>query len=157
MKEFKVGDLVFEVSVNSGIYLSKVKESRNPYYELGTGNGTYKTNGRLCSSDRLPSLFHTTPENRQALVALYGEDEVPNLPLLGSDLTRKLLERQEYVLCYCADRSDDEARKNKVIQLVNDWREDGFFRTQLSFRNSGTYPYAVPIDMNANEITELED
>ena len=67
----------------------------------------------------------------------------------GSELTRRLLEKQEYVFCLVSHVSDDYARKYKelaVIDYVDE--EEGWFTCV----DRDGYDYAVPIDMNGNEI-----
>lgn len=151
---FKAGDLVFELSVISGIKLTELTTYDDPIYSIKGSRGTYASNGLDIDNDTgVPSLFHTTPEMREKLVALWGEDAVPKLPLRGSELTRKLLKKQKYVLCWTAAQSDDIARKYEelaVIEFIDDI--EGWF---VCVDGHG-YNHAVPVDMNGNEITEIE-
>lgn len=156
--EFKAGDLVFEVNFIKGISLLTLKGSRfglNPEL-LFTPDNSYLKTGYEQDYEELPKLLHATPENRQALVTLYGEDAVPELPLRGSELTKKLLERQKYVLCYVSDTNDGDCRENKRPALITCF-EDGYFydgKVEVTFVT--TWKHAVPVDMNGNEITEIE-
>lgn len=153
--EFKAGDLAFELNFIKGISLLTLKGSRfgfNPEL-LFTPDNSYLKTGYEQDYEELPKLLHATPENRQALVTLYGEDAVPKLPVRGSELTRKLLEKQKYVLCLVSHTSDDKARSNNppkvrtVVGVDRDW-----FESVTGLMNK----YAVPIDNNGNEITEIE-
>lgn len=152
--EFKAGDLVFEVSDIEGVSLTEVTTFDNKTYSIKGNSGPYTANGQGFDNFKsVPSLFHATSENRQALVTLYGEDAVPELPLRGSELTRKLLKKQKYVLCWTAVQSDDTARKYEeltVIEFIDDI--EGYF---VCVDGHG-YNHAVPVDMNGNEITEIE-
>jgi hypothetical protein len=75
------------------------------------------------------------------------------LPFLcGSELTKKLLEAQRYVIASVSDRSDGDARQcgnNKLI--ISDGFEDGCFTDDMG----GTHYFAVPLDVYGCEITEL--
>lgn len=153
--EFKAGDLVFEVSDIEGVSLTEVTTFDNKTYSIKGNSGVYTANGQgFGNLKSVPSLFHATPENRQALVTLYGEDAVPELPLRGSELTRRLLEKQKYVLCLVSYIGDDNARSSNPpkVRTVTAVEDDGF-----TLANGGFEHYAVPIDMNGNEITEIEE
>lgn len=149
--EFKAGNLVFEIR-GGHILLGTLKE-HGGLLRLEGGYITYIASGCEFGDFYAGRLFHATPENRQALVTLYGEDAVPKLPVKGSELTKKLLEKQKYVLCWTAAQSDDIARKYEelaVIEFMDDMEEwfvcvDGY-----------GYNHAVPVDNNGNEITEIE-
>lgn len=149
--EFKAGDLVFEVR-GECIMVGKLTKRGENTVRLEGGSTTYIPSGNALGNKYMGKLFHTTPENRQALVTLYGEDAVPELPLRGSELTKKLLEKQKYVLCWTAAQSDDIARKHEelaVIEFMDD-REEWFVCV-----DGHGYNHAVPVDMNGNEITEI--
>lgn len=152
--EFKAGDLVFEIDARNGVELTTLSATIDDTFSIHGSSIFYLSDGRKGPYAAIPSLLSATPENRQALVTLYGEDAVPKLPLRGSELTRKLLEKQEYVLCWVSVQSDDAARKYNelaVIDYVED--EEGWF----TCINGEGYNHAVPIDMNGNEITEIEE
>ena len=156
--EFKAGDLVFEVSDIEGVSLTEVATFDNKTYSIKGNSGLYTANGQGFDNFKsVPSLFHATPENRQALVTLYGEDAVPKIPLRGSELTRKLLERQKYAMCYCCDTSDDDCRKNKNIRIITCFKGGYFYSGKVDSPFVATWKYAVPVDNNGNEITEIEE
>lgn len=150
--EFKAGDLVFEIR-GGHIMLGTLKDYGG-LLKLEGGCFTYLPSGCEFGDFYAGRLFHATPENRQALVTLYGEDAVPQLPLRGSELTKKLLEKQKYVLCLVSHTGgDDKARSNNppkvrtVVGVDRDW-----FESVTGLVNK----HAVPIDNNGNEITEIE-
>lgn len=151
--EFKSGDLVFEIDARNGVELTTLSATIDDTFSIHGSSIFYLSDGRKGPYAAIPSLLSATPENRQALVTLYGEDAVPKLPLRGSELTRKLLERQKYVICWVNDKSDDRARDwPHLICVVCAVEDDGF-----TLGNGGFTRYAVPIDMNGNEITEIEE
>lgn len=151
--EFKAGDLVFEVSFLSGIRLIEVTNHGDPIYTIKGNGETYTKNGKkFDDTGGLPSLLHATQEMREKLVAIWGEDAVPKLPVRGSELTMRLLEKQKYVLCLVSDASDDEARSSPYLVIVESYR-GGFFD---EVTNNSFYRFAVPIDMDGNEIMEIE-
>lgn len=150
--EFKAGDLVFELTASKGILLTTICRIKSCDYYLSTNNASYTMQG-VNAQLPISRLFHATPENRQALVTLYGEDAVPEIPLRGSELTKKLMRKQKYVLCYVSDVSDDEARENPYLVIIKGYRSGGWFD---EVTNDNVYKYAVPVDKYGNEITEIE-
>ena len=80
------------------------------------------------------------------------QQEVSELPLRGSELTKKLLEKQKYVLCWANTRSDEYARNASRMVYIVTGAEDNRF----TLRHGGFAEFAVPVDMNGNEITGLE-
>ena len=153
--EFKAGDLVFELTASKGILLTTICRVKSCEYYLSTDHATYTGQG-VNAQLPISRLFHATPENRQALVTLYGEDAVPEIPLRGSELTKKLLEKQKYVMCYCCDTSDDDFRKDKNIRIISCFEDGYFYSGKVDSPFVATWKYAVPVDMNGNEITEIE-
>lgn len=158
--EFKAGDLVFEVSLSLGIKLTVLTAYANSTYPIKGSRGrytVYTVNGHSNDNEKgVPSLLLATPENRQALVTLYGEDAVPKLPLRGSELTKRLLDKQKYGLCYVSDTNDGDCRENKRVSVIERF-EDGYFYTdKVNGLFVCTWKYAVPVDNNGNEITEFE-
>lgn len=151
--EFKEGDLVFRLSRTKGVLLETLKGDDNDWLDIG-GQKVDKL-GFLPHQYSIPYAIHATPENRQALITLYGEDAVPELPLRGSELTKKLLESQKYVLCYCSDTSDDDCRKYKSLLVVDCFEDGHFFEGGHSAPFENWWNHAVPVDMNGNEITEI--
>lgn len=145
---FKAGDLVFVVDTSNSV-------------RLGEFDRTYSSKASQIIDSRTGECYFgfgykATPENHQALVTLYGEDAVPKLPVRGSELTRKLLEKQKYVMCYCCDTSDDDCRKNKNIRIIACFEDGYFYSGKVDSPFVATWKYAVPIDNNGNEITEIE-
>lgn len=154
--KIKAGDLVFEVSISRGIRLTKVSSCGKGFYPIRGSLGDYTTDGcKFGSDDGIPSLLHTTHENRQALVTLYGEDAVPKLPLRGSELTMRLLDKQKYVLCYVSDTNDGDCRENKRVSVIERFEDGYFYKGKVNGPFVCSWKYAVPVDMNGNEITEI--
>lgn len=149
---FNVGDLVFEIALNRKIILVRLMSNDSEAYPLKSDEDSYDTNGFIFThaAGGMPGIFHATPENRQALITLCGENEVPELPSYGSDLTRKLLKTQKYVLCKVSSYSDGHARELEDVRTICSTLNSGFIREDGEFAS-----YAVPIDMNGNEITEI--
>lgn len=151
--EFKPGDLVFEVK-GDRITAGKLTKRGENTVRLEGGNTTYiSSSGYALGNLYMGKLFHATSKNRGALATLYGEDVVPELPVRGSELTKKLLKKQKYVLCWTATQSDDTARKYKeltVIEFIDDI--EGWF---VCVDGHG-YHHAIPVDMDGNELTEIE-
>ena len=152
--EFKPGDLVFEVSFINGIGLTETTTCGHPTYSIRGSSGVYTTNGLDYEDGKAPSLLPATPEIRQALVTLYGEDAVPKLPVRGSELTKKLLEKQKYVLCLVSHVSDDNARRFNPPKLhIVTGVEGDYFNTLGGI----SADFAVPVDNNGNEIMDYEE
>tara|TARA_B100001179_G_scaffold67060_1_gene46926 strand:+ start:2195 stop:2770 length:576 start_codon:yes stop_codon:yes gene_type:complete len=71
---FKAGDSVLCPSVGSGTYKLVQKSKDCLTINIGNVECLYRADGRAYHDDCyvLPSLFHDTPANRQAIKALYG-------------------------------------------------------------------------------------
>ena len=148
--EFKAGDLVYVVSRTSGVRLLHIKDAGG--YTTVAGHEIDES-GFLIGQCRFPYAFHATPEYREHLVGLVGEDAVPKLPLRGSELAKMLLEQQKYVLCLVSHVSDDNARRFNPPKLhIVTGVESDYFNTLGGI----SADFAVPVDMNGNEITEIE-
>lgn len=84
MNDFKDGDLVFELDFACGIKLANLKKAgrlASEDYDFQTRYGfNYLKDGRAYPIFSVPHLIHATTENRKALVTLYGEKAVPQLP-----------------------------------------------------------------------------
>lgn len=154
--EFKVGDLVFEVR-GECIMVGKLTKRGENTVRLEGGSTTYIPSGNALGNKYMGKLFHTTPENRQALVTLYGEDAVPKLPVRGSELTKKLLEKQKYVLCYVSDINDGDCRENQRLSVIERFEDGYFYKGKVNGPFVCSWKFAVPVDMNGNEITEIEE
>lgn len=75
----------------------------------------------------------------------------PQPPLRGSELCRAMLERgDKWVVCMVANNPHNIMLATRPV-LVFEYA-DSVFKTETS-----QYEYAVPVDMNGNEITELPD
>lgn len=148
---FKPGDLVFELTTRGKVLLSKLGYMPLSDDCVSTAFACYNTHG-INEQVQASRLFHATDENRGALATLYGENEVPVLPLYGSDLTRKLLKTQKYVLCKVSRYSDGHARELEDVRTICSTLNSGFIREDGEFAH-----HAVPIDFNGNEITEIEE
>lgn len=149
---FKAGQLVFENTFH-GIELSKLEGQTNgpENYPLETETDTYTEDGKMFDTHALPRLFHATPANRAALVTLYGEDKVPQLPISGSVLTATLLESQKFVLAWVDDASEEQAREDAHLKRICGRNRHGFEDIE-----SIPWAYAVPVDpITGEEITGL--
>lgn len=142
--EFKAGDLVFVVDTSNSVRLGEFIES-------------YGSKASLIEDFRTGESYFgfgyaATPENHKALGVLYGEGMVPALPLKGSELTKVILKKQHYVLCFISDKGDVSARESKSLRVVSKY-ENGWFHIADS---TAIYRYAVPVDNMGNEIMEIE-
>lgn len=141
-EQFKAGDEVYYPSLDFNIHVLALNE-KNGLYCLVIDNGDgISINGKYLHTDKLPSIFHATPENKALLESLYKcEFEGPKLK--GSNLTRKLLSEGKHVLCYVSNVCDLFSIDSEVmvIQSCN----DQYFK---SVNNS--WKYAVPCNDYAN-------
>lgn len=140
--EFKPGELIYLVNRVDSVDLAKFKSTFGSKsviaVDIETGNEYYGYG------------FAATPENRQALITLYGEDSVPRLPLSPEELTLKLLENQKYQLCKVSNYNNKEWQFNNVLKaIVHIGVCDEFIDS-----NGAEWTYGIPIDMNGNEIRE---
>lgn len=143
--EFKPGELIYLVNRVDSVDLAKFKSTFGSKsviaVDIETGNEYYGYG------------FAATPENRQALITLYGEDSVPRLPLSPEELTLKLLENQKYQLCKVSNYTNKEWQSNNVLKaIVHIGVCDEFIDS-----NGVGWTYGIPIDMNGNEIREIEE
>ena len=72
---FKAGDSVLWAAVSNDTYKlqsSSDKRSNRLFIRHANIEYSFDTDGRSSPDDALPSLFHNTPANRQAINALYG-------------------------------------------------------------------------------------
>lgn len=148
--EFKAGDLVFEVSTGFGIKLIVLDFNNQRLRPVMGDYAVYDKDSRRHEADFIPSIIHATPENRQALVTLYGEDAVPKLPLRGNDLAIRLLGCQKYVLAWVGMDSDCEARDDGIVDIVIGYENSYFVN-----HNGEMFRYAIPVDNHGNEITKI--
>lgn len=149
--KFKVGDLVFEIDVRNGVELTTLSATDNDTFSIRGSRTRYLSDGRGGPYAAIPSLLHATPENRQALVALYGEDAVPELPPSPQEVMLKLLENQKYQLCRVSNHSTEWENNNNLKAVVH----IGVFGKFLD-SNGEWWTYGIPVDNNGDEITEIE-
>ena len=150
-KEFKSGDLVFEVSHKEGIHLTKISSADNLTFPLRGKLMCYMADGRFYPDAKVPSLLYATKENRQALVVLNGEQAVPKLELTGGEAVKHLLGLQKWVLCQVSNISENHARVGNVIALID--CADTILPFGSFYDGGDDWDYAVPIDMNGDELT----
>lgn len=75
---FKAGDSVLWAAVSNQSYKlqsSKDKHSKRLVIRHANIEYTFDTDGRSSPEDALPSLFHDTPANRQAIATLYSGNQ----------------------------------------------------------------------------------
>lgn len=149
-EEFKAGDLVFEMSSKGKILLSRLGVMPLSDDCVSTETSYYTSQG-VNEQSKSSRLFHATKENRQALVTLYGEDAVPKLELSGGEAVKHLLGLQKWVLCQVSNISETHARKGDVIALID--CADTILPFGSFYDGGDDWEYAVPIDMNGEEIT----
>ena len=142
---FEPGDLIFLIDRIGFVCLAKYKSN---YGSKSVEAVDIETNNCYWGYG-----FAATPENREALVTLYSEDDVPRLPLRGSELTKELLKQQKYVLCLVSHISDDDARSTNPPIVRTVVEADGRWFESVA---GSVYMYAVPIDNHGHEITEIE-
>lgn len=142
--EFKPGELIFLIDRVNNVRLVK--------YVTNFGSKTVEARDTETDNDYLGYGFAATPENREALVTLYSEDEVPKLPLQGNELCKAMLDRgDKYVLCIVADEYEELTNSSKTVRVIYSRGSDYFEDTAYDM-----WYFATPIDMNGNEITEYE-
>lgn len=74
---FKAGDSVLWAAVSNDTYKlqsSSDKRSNRLFIRHANIEYSFDTDGRSSPDDALPSLFHNTPANRQAIQTLYGSN-----------------------------------------------------------------------------------
>ena len=146
-EEFKAGDWVFETLLNGEIRLEKLNQKGE---NVSTKYASYNKDG---VNEQMPisKLIRATKENRQALVTLYGEDAVPKLELTGGEAVKHLLGLQKWVLCWVSDDSEAHAREGNVVALID--CADTILPFGSFYDGGDDWDYAVPIDMNGDELT----
>ena len=75
---FKAGDSVLWAAISNQTYKlqsSKDKHSNRLVIRHANIEYTFDTDGRSSPEDALPSLFHDTPANRQAIATLYNDSQ----------------------------------------------------------------------------------
>lgn len=140
-KTFQAGDKVYCPFLSTAILT--ITESPHLYYPIrinysDSKNKNFTSEGKYLDHDKLPSIFHATPENKAMLDALYGtEFETPPVKLHGSDLTcAKLKETGMPILCWVSDSLD---KTNKTVTLIVT-EHNGIFQCSSGFN----WRYAIP-------------
>lgn len=123
----------------------KVREDEHGLYVLGHKDARYRLHEL--------SISKYTDEAFAVCVGYSFVKKKPEPLLRGSELTRKLLEKQKYVLCWISAYSDDTARINKVLAAIQYIDDNSDLFTCV---DGHSFCHAVPIDNNGNEITEIE-
>lgn len=146
-EEFKAGDWVFETLLNGEIRLEKLNQKGE---NVSTKYASYNKDG---INEQMPisRLVRATKENRQALAVLNGEQAVPKLELTGGEAVKHLLGLQKWVLCWVSDDSEAHAREGNVVALID--CADTILPFGSFYDGGDDWDYAVPIDMNGEEIT----
>lgn len=120
----------------------KVHEDEHGLYVLGHKDARYRLHEL--------SISKYSDEAFAVCVGYSFVKKKPEPLLRGSELTRRLLEKQKYVLCWVSDVSDEHARDTTLkLRTVS-----GIYDCWFILPDGGYVSYAVPIDMNGNEITE---
>lgn len=146
-KEFRAGDWVFETKLNGEVSLEKLV-LKGDY--VCTDYECYNSFG---INEKMPilQLVRATSENRKALVILYGEETIPKLEITGGEAVKHLLKSQKWVLCQVSNFSETHARKGDVVALID--CADTILPFGSFYDGGDDWDYAVPIDMNGQEIT----
>lgn len=69
---FKAGDVVLWAAVSNGAHKLQPSSDKRLVIHHANIEYSFDADGRSSPDDALPSLFHDTPANRQAINALYG-------------------------------------------------------------------------------------
>ena len=146
-EEFKAGDWVFETLLNGEIRLEKLNQKGE---NVSTKYASYNKEG---INEQMPisKLVRATKEKRQALVELNGEQAVPKLEMTGGEAVKHLLKSQKWVLCQVSNISEAHARVGSVIALID--CADTILQFGSFYDGGDDWDYAVPVDMNGQEIT----
>jgi len=123
-EQFKAGDEVYCPYLGRKVY--KLDNFGVRAYPLTIEKKvSFTSYGKISVNHLKPDLFHATLENKALLEALYKcEFEAPKLK--GSDLTRKLLNEGNHVLCGLSVHGDGAAGNGTFVGLIVRF-EDGCF------------------------------
>lgn len=159
MSNFNIGDKVYFPEESTKV-LTVCANSRSPRnydtenYPLDVNGYSVTLDGKIWVSKNLPCIFHATAENQAKLEALYGiEFEAPPVKPTPKEIIQAMLDKGEkYVLCLVADNPQQITEGNGVPTAVVAV-DDG---SKFCFHTASYYwQYAIPIDSQGNEITEL--
>lgn len=126
-----------------------VAESDSTATHIRVNNHEFTSYGSDGEDSNIVLVHPATEDNREKLVALFGEAQVPPLPPQGSAITKALLGQGRFAKAWVSDVSDGKAREYKNIELL--------IPTSSKFLSvqGNVYDYAVAFDDFGNEITEL--
>ena len=139
------------VITNGAITLGKVglRVQLDGSRHIDVDGVSYTMYGSTSDGSRIVLVHPATEDNREKLVALFGEAQVPTLPPQGSALTRALVKQGRYVKAWVSNVSDGKAREYKNVALLVPSTP-----TFLSVTGS-VYDHAIAFDDFGNEITEI--
>ncbi len=157
MATFKAGDKVYCPMFGTEVYTLKEHPNMQFSTMLKSIGGTYETfteTGTYHIGMGVPSIFHATPENRKKLEDLYGlEFEEPKRKLKGSELCKRLLKTQRYVLCFVSDCNDNTALKDRKVEAISRVSSGSEYFMDLT---NIAWVYAVPINPETLQPLEIE-
>ena len=126
----------------------KVREDEHGLYVLGHKDARYRLHEL--------SISKYTDEAFAVCVGYSFVKKKPEPLLRGSELTKSLLEKQKYVLCYVSDTNDGDCRENKRLSVIERFEDGYFYKDKVNGPFVCSWKCAVPVDMNGNEIMEIE-
>ena len=116
---FKAGDAVLWAAVGNDTYKlqsSSNKRSKRLVIRHANIEYSFDTDGRSNPDDDLPSLFHDTPANRQAIATLYSGSQTSQRKVI--DTTEA--DDKEVILISAFDLSDIACDISGAITVLND-------------------------------------
>tara|TARA_R110002124_G_scaffold56783_5_gene159867 strand:- start:1294 stop:1881 length:588 start_codon:yes stop_codon:yes gene_type:complete len=116
---FKAGDSVLWAAVSNQAYKlqsSKDKHSNRLVIRHANIEYTFDTDGRSSPEDALPSLFHDTPANRQAIATLYSGNQTNQRTVI--DVTEA--DDNEVILMSAFELSDIACDLESAAVVISD-------------------------------------
>lgn len=116
---FKAGDSVLWAAVSNQSYKlqsSKDKHSNRLVIRHANIEYTFDTDGRSSPEDALPSLFHDTPANRQAIATLYSGNQTNQRTVI--DITEA--DDNEVILMSAFELSDIACDLESAAVVISD-------------------------------------
>ena len=116
---FKAGDSVLWAAVSNQTYKlqsSKDKHSNRLVIRHANIEYTFDTDGRSSPEDALPSLFHDTPANRQAIATLYSGNQTNQRTVI--DVTEA--DDNEVILMSAFELSDIACDLESAAVVISD-------------------------------------
>lgn len=126
-----------------------IAESDSTAARIHVNNYEFTPYGSADEDSNIVLVHPATEDNREKLVALFGEAQVPPLPPQGSSLTSALVKQGRYVKAWVSDVSDGKAREYKNVELLVP------STPRFLSVTGNVYDHAVAFDDFGNEITEL--